>query len=153
MLALTRKKGESIIIDDNIEIVLLGIQGDQVKIGIIAPKSVLIYRKEIYEQIRQENKEASAHINLAALRSLKKEQGGEGGNIMSWVVDRIENNVAVLENLADGSSMETTAAALPSGTGEGSVLRRENDTWVLDAEATAARSRQIRSRFNKLKKK
>jgi len=59
MLALTRKKGESIIIGDNIEMVILGITGEQVRIGVIAPKSVSVHRKEIFEQIRNENKEAT----------------------------------------------------------------------------------------------
>ena len=58
MLALTRKKGESIIIGDDVEIVVLGMTGEQVRLGIIAPKSVTIHRKEIYEQIRSENQEA-----------------------------------------------------------------------------------------------
>ena len=59
MLALARKVNESIIIDDNIEVTLLEIKGDQVKIGISAPKSVPIYRKEIYIQIQEANKEAA----------------------------------------------------------------------------------------------
>ncbi len=58
MLALTRKKGESIVISDDIEVFVIGVQGDQVKLGIKAPRSVSIYRKEIYEQIQQQNKEA-----------------------------------------------------------------------------------------------
>lgn len=59
MLALTRKKGESIVISDDIEVVIIGIQGDQVKLGIEAPRSISIYRKEIYDQIQQQNKEAA----------------------------------------------------------------------------------------------
>lgn len=58
MLALSRKQGESIMIGNDIEITLIDIKGDQVKIGISAPKSVPIYRKEIYLSIEQENKEA-----------------------------------------------------------------------------------------------
>ena len=58
MLALSRKAGESIMIGNDIEIVVLDVKGDQVKIGINAPKSVPIYRKEIYEQIQQANIEA-----------------------------------------------------------------------------------------------
>ena len=58
MLALSRKAGESIIINNDIEIVVLDVKGEQVKIGINAPKSVPIYRKEIYEQIQQANIEA-----------------------------------------------------------------------------------------------
>ena len=71
MLALTRKKGESIIIGDNIEIVLLAVNGEQVKIGVIAPKSVPIHRKEIYNQIQKENMAASSNINIDNLKDLK----------------------------------------------------------------------------------
>ena len=55
MLALTRKKGEALVINNNIEITVLEIRGDQIKIGISAPKDVPIYRKEVYLQIQQEN--------------------------------------------------------------------------------------------------
>ena len=48
MLALSRKKDEAIIINDDIEITVIEIKGDQVKLGITAPKSVPIYRKEVY---------------------------------------------------------------------------------------------------------
>ena len=64
MLALTRKKGESIVINNNIEISVLEIRGDQIKIGISAPKDVPIYRKEVYLQIQEETKEA---MNLEGL--------------------------------------------------------------------------------------
>ena len=58
MLALTRKQNESIVIGNDIEITLLEIRGEQVKIGIKAPKSVPVYRKEVYLQITEANKEA-----------------------------------------------------------------------------------------------
>lgn len=58
MLALTRKKNEALIINNNIEITVLDIKGDQVKIGISAPKDVSIYRKEVYIQIQEANKES-----------------------------------------------------------------------------------------------
>ncbi|WMJ90233.1 carbon storage regulator CsrA [Anaerocolumna sp. MB42-C2] len=58
MLALTRKLNESIMIGNDVEISILEIKGDQVKIGISAPKSIPIYRKEIYIQIQEANKEA-----------------------------------------------------------------------------------------------
>ena len=60
MLVLARKKGESIMIGDQIEVVILGTEGDVVKLGIRAPKQVQVYRKEIYEAIKQSNREASA---------------------------------------------------------------------------------------------
>ena len=59
MLALSRKTNESIMIGNDVEITILEVKGDQVKIGINAPKSVPIYRKEIYLQIKESNKEAA----------------------------------------------------------------------------------------------
>lgn len=70
MLALTRKKGESIVINNNIEISVLEIRGDQIKIGISAPKDVPIYRKEVYLQIQEETKEAMNVESLQALENL-----------------------------------------------------------------------------------
>lgn len=60
MLVLTRKKGQSLIIGNDIELSIIDIQGDQVRIGINAPKSVTIHRKEIYDEIRNENRSALA---------------------------------------------------------------------------------------------
>jgi carbon storage regulator len=59
MLALSRRINESIMIGNDIEITVLEVKGDQVKIGINAPKAVPIYRKEIYLQIKESNKEAA----------------------------------------------------------------------------------------------
>lgn len=59
MLALSRKLNESIVVDNDIEITILEIKGEQVKIGINAPKSVPVYRKELYTQIQESNKEAA----------------------------------------------------------------------------------------------
>lgn len=71
MLALARKIDQSIMIGSDIEITLLEIKGDQVKIGINAPKSVPIYRKEIYMQIQDENKKASeGEIDVEVLNKL-----------------------------------------------------------------------------------
>ncbi|MFV0439880.1 MAG: carbon storage regulator CsrA [Lachnospirales bacterium] len=58
MLALTRKKDESIIIGEDIEIVILGVNRDQVKLGINAPKHISIHRKEIYDLIQEENRKS-----------------------------------------------------------------------------------------------
>lgn len=55
MLVLTRKRNESIMIGDEIELVVVDIHGDQVKIGIRAPRAVAVHRKEVYEEIQREN--------------------------------------------------------------------------------------------------
>ncbi|MFD0870479.1 carbon storage regulator CsrA [Paenibacillus residui] len=71
MLVLTRKKGESIMVGDQIEIVILGMEGDSVKVGIVAPKEVEVYRKEVYQAIRQANTEASSsQIDLSELKKM-----------------------------------------------------------------------------------
>ena len=72
MLALSRKKEEAIIINDDIEITVIEIKGEQVKLGITAPKSVPIYRKEVYVQIQEANKEAANSVDAAALNTLFK---------------------------------------------------------------------------------
>jgi carbon storage regulator len=63
MLVLSRKKGESIIIDDQIEITIVSIEGESIKLGIKAPKSISVHRQEVYLAIQEENKLAS-HIEL-----------------------------------------------------------------------------------------
>lgn len=60
MLVLSRRKGESIMISDTIEIVVLETEGETVKLGIKAPKNVEIHRKEVYMAIQESNREASS---------------------------------------------------------------------------------------------
>ena len=73
MLALSRNKDEAIIINDDVEVTVIVIKGDLVKLGITAPKSVPIYRKEVYVQIKDANKEATQQaIDVKALNQLFK---------------------------------------------------------------------------------
>ncbi|MCM1188954.1 MAG: carbon storage regulator CsrA [bacterium] len=74
MLALSRKKNEAIVVNNNVEITILEVKGDQVKVGITAPKEVPIYRKEVYEQIQNANKEAVSMEGMEALGSLLKQE-------------------------------------------------------------------------------
>lgn len=69
MLALTRKKGESLVLNNNIEVTVLEIRGDQVKLGIDAPKEIPVYRKEVYAQIEEANKAA---VQSKGLKNLKQ---------------------------------------------------------------------------------
>jgi carbon storage regulator len=85
MLVLTRKKDQALIISDNIEITVLDIQGDQIRLGVEAPKNIKIFRKEIYLEIQEENKNAAKHtphvstgnlkslLNLSAVDDIKNE--------------------------------------------------------------------------------
>lgn len=60
MLVLTRKKNESIIIDEEIEVKILNISNNQVQLGIEAPESIPVHREEVYQEIQAENKLAAA---------------------------------------------------------------------------------------------
>jgi carbon storage regulator len=64
MLVLARKVGQSIIINDNIELLVIEVRGDQVRLGIDAPKSIPVHRKELLEQIRAENVKAASESNV-----------------------------------------------------------------------------------------
>ena len=72
MLALSRKKNEALIINNNVEVTILEVKGDQVKIGISAPKEVPIYRKEVYAQIQDANKAAVDVSGMDALKEMMK---------------------------------------------------------------------------------
>ena len=70
MLALSRKKNEALVINNNVEITILDIKGDQVKLGITAPREIPVYRKEVYLQIQESNKDAFGSENVDALKDL-----------------------------------------------------------------------------------
>lgn len=64
MLVLARKVGQSIIINDNIELLVIEVRGDQVRLGIDAPKSIPVHRKELLEQIKAENVKAASESDV-----------------------------------------------------------------------------------------
>lgn len=70
MLALSRKENESIMIGNDIKITILEVKGEQVKVGITAPKAVPIYREEVYTQIKEANKEAASDTVQESLKKL-----------------------------------------------------------------------------------
>mgnify|MGYP000411253410 CR=1 FL=1 len=70
MLVLTRKLGESIWINDDVRIVIQNIRGNQVRVGIQAPKNMVVHREEIFQKIHRENREAGT--SEAELGSVKE---------------------------------------------------------------------------------
>jgi len=80
VLILSRKKDESIVIGNDIEVMVVGVEGDNVKLGIKAPKDISIYRREIYDQIQTANIEAASAspevlegVGLKTKNQVKKE--------------------------------------------------------------------------------
>ena len=70
MLILDRKENQSIMIGEDIEIILVNIKGDHAKIGITAPTHIKVYRKEIYDEIQKANLEASK-VNPERIKDIK----------------------------------------------------------------------------------
>jgi carbon storage regulator len=79
MLVLRRKVDEALVIDQNIEVIVLGVEGDTVKLGIKAPKQIEIVRKELLELVSEENKSAASIVNVQEqLVNLLKTMKNEG---------------------------------------------------------------------------
>lgn len=71
MLVLTRKLNESIMVGDNVKITIVDVKGDQVKLGITAPREVAVHREEVYREIQKENQlAANAKANLDQLSQM-----------------------------------------------------------------------------------
>ncbi len=78
MLVLSRKKGESLIIGDDIEITILDVDSDNIRIGIKAPRSIEILRKELYASIKEANEEsARIPFEIASLKKIKSRKKEE----------------------------------------------------------------------------
>ena len=77
MLVLSRKKGQSIIIGDNIEITVVEIKGEMVRIGVNAPREVTVHRQEVFDQIAAENQQAQQSEGLQLKRSEERRVGKE----------------------------------------------------------------------------
>ena len=69
MLVLSRQKDQTIMIGDNVEITVVDIRGDKVRLGITAPSEIPVHRKEVYDAIKKENREA-ANIKLEDITNL-----------------------------------------------------------------------------------
>ncbi|MCP4713296.1 MAG: carbon storage regulator CsrA [Planctomycetes bacterium] len=79
MLVLSRQKDQTIMIGDNIEITVVDIRGDKVRLGITAPPKIPVHRKEVYEAIKQENQSA-AGVKLEDITNLPQNIPSETNN-------------------------------------------------------------------------
>lgn len=71
MLYLTRKIGESVVINDDIEVTVVDVRGKTIKLGFTFPSDATVLRREIYERIQEENRAAAAGVNLSEALKLK----------------------------------------------------------------------------------
>ena len=92
MLVLTRRKGQSIMIGDGIEISVEDVSGDAVRIGIRAPKEVSVYRRELYDAIREENISAARTAGAAAVQELKLQTPPQKGKREKQSLGKARNN-------------------------------------------------------------
>lgn len=65
MLILTRRVGETLMIGDDVTVTVLGVKGNQVRIGVNAPKDVAVHREEIYDRIKQEGQDSNSDEDSA----------------------------------------------------------------------------------------
>ncbi len=79
MLVLSRQKDQTIMIGDTIEITVVDIRGDKVRLGITAPSQIPVHRKEVYEAIQKENREA-ARMSLEDLTQLTRKRPDDAGS-------------------------------------------------------------------------
>jgi len=75
MLVLTRRRGQVVRIGDDVEVVLLAVQGDQVRLGIRAPRDISVVRGELLDQVREENRAAAQAPAMLGKRPAAKEEG------------------------------------------------------------------------------
>ncbi|OGI03451.1 MAG: carbon storage regulator [Candidatus Melainabacteria bacterium GWF2_37_15] len=98
MLVLTRKKGQKLIINDNIEITVLETRGDSVKIGINAPREVSVFREEIYEEIKKANEQAQREVIIAdldqvlAMQNVKKDVSNDYMKKIQSFTNKLKSN-------------------------------------------------------------
>ncbi|WP_258549154.1 carbon storage regulator CsrA [Thalassospira profundimaris] len=76
MLYLTRKVGDSVIIDDNIEVTVVEVRGKTVKLGFTFPENTQVLRRELYDRIQDENRSATASVDLARIFNSRDDDDG-----------------------------------------------------------------------------
>src|SRR5687768_1797941 len=92
MLVLSRQRDETIMIGDDIEVTVVDIRGDKVRLGINAPKEISVHQKEVYDAIRRENR-AAAQVKPEDLSGLGGKLGGGGGGGGGGAVQTAEGAV------------------------------------------------------------
>ena len=126
-MALTRKKGESIMINNDIEISILEIRGDQIKIGISAPKDVPVYRKEVYNQMKANGKVEMCGMNKGTwirVKGVVKEDTRREARVAMMEENKksLQSMYTVDDNLMTVFAFESGSATVYSFTEEPKVI-------------------------------
>ena len=95
MLILSRKSGESLVIDGRVIVKIIRTDGDTVKVGIEAPANIPVHRQEVYEEIQKANREAANQAPLAQLPSLVKPKKPSGSTPLKPANNQPQTNKAV----------------------------------------------------------
>jgi carbon storage regulator len=125
MLVLSRQRDETIMIGDDIEITVVDIRGDKVRLGITAPNTVPVHRKEVYEAIQRENREA-AKIRADDLPNLPRASVGPGGKLGGGNVPPMRPGRSVIPVTRTGPAPVPGAVPPPAAAPNPAPLRPEN---------------------------
>ena len=87
MLVLSRERGETVNIGDEIEVTVIDIRGDKVRLGVSAPRHVSVHRKEVYEAIKRQQKEASSSSPSSSTGSSDQHPGADAADVSDGTPD------------------------------------------------------------------
>ena len=150
MLVLARQRDQSILIGDDIDITVVDIRGDKVRLGINAPRNVSVHRKEVYEAIKRENA-AAAQVQVGDLAGVPKEKpvpmkivdqkpiriavlASGGGTTLQNLIDCIRDGTLAAEIAVVVASKPTSAAITPAeAVGIKTVIVNRTETPDLDS--------------------
>ncbi len=115
MLVLSRQRDETIMIGDNVEITVVDIRGDKVRLGITAPREIQVHRKEVYDAIKRENQQASKLDPHDVSDVAKKGGRPKGSQPESKAVDRESRSTPHAKTIAakDGVPGESGTPSNP----------------------------------------
>ena len=160
MLVLSRRRDETIMINDDVEITIVEIRGEVVRLGINAPKTVSVHRKEIYEAIKAENIAAASHqeipdaVALGGLAKLLAGQKTKAMNIGTTPVEMVET-----EDESDLKQPIVLPAKRKANSGLGrltaghSVNTKKSDLPTIDSDSTAQKETNAANTLSALFKK
>lgn len=107
MLVLSRQRDETIMIGDDVQITIVDIRGDKVRLGITAPRHIQVHRKEVYDAIKRENQQAAKLSTRDVADIVERDAEKKKPNNASGVTDRIEPGNAAPDKESDQHKKET----------------------------------------------